>query len=79
MKAKIKKIGRSWYAHTPFVSGVVDIETDAIGVGDTPIEAYNNWKKQVDRWDTTERDNNIIWAMMVVPLLVAGVLVWIFG
>lgn len=78
MKAKIKKIGNGWYAHTPFVSGVVDIETGVIGVGDTPVEAYNDWKKQVDSWDTTERDNAIIWAMIIAPALVAAVFVWIF-
>lgn len=73
-----RKLG-VWYAHTEFIQGVFDMETCIIAIRDTPEQAYNEWQRLAGRRKERNKEEMYTWLWIVVPFVVAGVLVWIFG
>jgi hypothetical protein len=78
-KIRLQRKSGVWYAHTEWDAGQFDIETTIIAMGDTPEQAYNEWERLVGRRKESRKENAYVWLWLIVPSLIAGVLVWIFG
>lgn len=78
-KIRLQRKSGVWYAHTEFVQGVFDMETCIIAIGETPEQAYNEWQRLAGRRKERNKEGMYTWLWIVVPSVVAGVLVWIFG
>ena len=81
MKYKIRLQRKSgvWFAYTELDAGHFDIETTIIAIGDTPEQAYNEWQHLAGRRKERTREEMYTWLWIVLPSVVAGVLVWVFG
>lgn len=78
-KIRLQRKAGVWFACTEWDAGQIDIETTIIAIGDTPEQAYNEWQRLAGRCKERNREETYIWLWIVVPSVVAGVLVWIFG
>lgn len=78
-KVRLQRKAGVWFACTEWGARHFDIVTTVVAIGDTPEQAYNEWQRLAGRCKERDREEMYTWLWIVVPSVVAGVLVWIFG